>query len=402
MQKIDKNSRATIEFTVEWQGQGVRHRDSLWANQVNFWRDSVTPELAQALTGKGEGDRGKVKIPAQTFSHPYRQSKLVQIPQNRFYPPAPQTQPLVTVPGRFYPQGFLHGVSGVFEASVAPARFIKQEGTRLLFDLNHPLAGYDLTLAAEIIKIQQTGVERGGRCEDWLERVCSDGPGMQSRYQDIATDFFAANRMQRLNESSDHLFYERSRMVQHLDSTARETIRKQYGEVIAPGSKVLDLMGSWDSHLPDTLFSLDLTVLGMNTEELTANKKATKTVCLDLNENPILPFADNSFNAVVCTASVEYLTDPLAVFSEIKRILDPGGIFALAFSNRCFPPKAIQIWSELHEFERLGMVLEMFHRTTGFNKLETLTRRGLPRPEDDPHQELLLSDPVFMVWGTKS
>ena len=86
----------------------------------------------------------------------------------------------------------------------------------------------------------------------------------------------------------------------------------------------------------------------------------------------------------------------------MQRVLVPGGVLALAFSNRWFPPKAIQIWTELHEFERLGMVMEMFKRTPGFSNMHTLTRRGQPRPEDDPHQEINESDPVFMACATKS
>ena len=33
-----------------------------------------------------------------------------------------------------------------------------------------------------------------------------------------------------------------------------------------------------------------------------------------------LPFESNSFDAVICTVSVEYLIDPLAVFEEVSRV----------------------------------------------------------------------------------
>jgi SAM-dependent methyltransferase len=121
----------------------------------------------------------------------------------------------------------------------------------------------------------------------------------------------------------------------------------------------------------------------------------------DLNTNKALPYPDNTFNAVVCTASVEYLIDPITVFQEVHRILKDGGVFAVSFSNRWFPPKAIKIWPEIHEFERLGLVLEIFRKAGNFSDLHTYTRRGLPRPDDDPHQELMLSDPVYIAWGRK-
>jgi SAM-dependent methyltransferase len=165
---------------------------------------------------------------------------------------------------------------------------------------------------------------------------------------------------------------------------------------------VLDLMGSWTSHLPESLELGGLTVLGLNEEELRRNSRATATLVQDLNTNPALPFDEASFDAVICTASVEYLVNPLAVMAEIRRVLMPGGLLAFAFSNRWFPPKAIRLWTEMHEFERLGLVAELFHLAGGFTGITTLSRRGLPRPVDDPHQELWLSDPVYMMWGRKA
>ena len=64
---------------------------------------------------------------------------------------------------------------------------------------------------------------------------------------------------------------------------------------------------------------------------------------------PLLPFEVARFDAVVCTVSVEYLTRPLEVFAEVRRVLKPGGRFITTFSNRWFPPKVIRIWQELHE-----------------------------------------------------
>ncbi len=401
MQKMNCYSRATVEFSLEWQSNDVRHQDNLWTEQVNMWRDFFVPELAKALDGKGEGEEVRVRIPAECPPLPSHSNKVVAIRSGQFYAPAKPQQVIQPIPGRFYPQGFLHGVNNVFQVSTAPARCVDQ-GEKLLFDLNHPLAGHVLDLTAKIITIHQAGVERGGRCEDWLEQICDNGPGMQARYHNMTTDFFAPDGRIREDDSPDTAFYAKPRLVQHLDSTARTAIRDRYAKLIAPGARVLDLMGSWDSHLPEDLPLQELTVLGMNKEELDANKKATAAIIQDLNQNPHLPFAENSLDAVICTASVEYLIDPLAAFAEVRRVLAPGGVLAVAFSDRWFPPKAIKIWTELHEFERLGMVLEMFQQTGGFTELASMSRRGMPRPEDDPHQELPLSDPVFMAWGKKN
>jgi SAM-dependent methyltransferase len=166
--------------------------------------------------------------------------------------------------------------------------------------------------------------------------------------------------------------------------------------------EILDLMSSWQSHLPENLRFKDVTGLGLNQNELKRNSRLNRHVIQDLNQNPVLPFESDTFDAVVCTVSVEYLVNPLAVFKEVSRVLRADGFFIVTFSNRWFPTKAIRIWKELHEFERLGMVLEFFIRSEGFKNLQTYSFRGLPRPRNDKYfPELRYSDPVYAIWGQK-
>jgi SAM-dependent methyltransferase len=165
--------------------------------------------------------------------------------------------------------------------------------------------------------------------------------------------------------------------------------------------RVLDLMSSWTSHLPDVSFS-EVAGLGMNREELQANKRLDRFVVQDLNQVMALPYESDSLDAVICTASIEYLIRPFEVFSDISRILKPGGLVVMTFSNRWFPPKAIRIWKELHEFERMGLALEYLIRTGSFENLHSFSMRGLPRPETDKYfDQQRLSDPVYAVWGQK-
>jgi len=99
---------------------------------------------------------------------------------------------------------------------------------------------------------------------------------------------------------------------------------------------------------------------------------------------------------------VEYLTRPFEVFEDVARVLKPGGHFIHTFSNRWFPPKVIRIWPELHEFERIGMVLEYFLKSGKYRGLETYSKRGLPRPENDKYcGQIPYADPVYAVWGQK-
>ena len=59
-----------------------------------------------------------------------------------------------------------------------------------------------------------------------------------------------------------------------------------------------------------------------------------------------MPYEDNTFDAVLNAVSVDYMTKPLQLFQEIHRVLKPGGTAIMSFSNRCFPTKAIAIWTQ--------------------------------------------------------
>jgi SAM-dependent methyltransferase len=158
-------------------------------------------------------------------------------------------------------------------------------------------------------------------------------------------------------------------------------------------------MSSWVSHLPKHI-DLAVSGLGMNAAELAKNEQLADYVTQDLNSDARLPWPDNHFDAVVCTVSVEYLTDPVAVFREVGRVLRPGAPFMVTFSDRWFPTKAVDMWSELHPFERMALVQDYFQRTGGFAELSTESVSGYPRPADDPHaHERDVSDPVFAVSG---
>jgi SAM-dependent methyltransferase len=56
------------------------------------------------------------------------------------------------------------------------------------------------------------------------------------------------------------------------------------------------------------------------------------------------------------TVSVQYLTRPVEVFREVARVLRPGGVLLVSFSNRMFATKAVRVWQETPEEARPGLV----------------------------------------------
>jgi SAM-dependent methyltransferase len=113
---------------------------------------------------------------------------------------------------------------------------------------------------------------------------------------------------------------------------------------------------------------------GMNEQELARNPRLNHYFVQDLNKNPQLPLPDQEFDAVLNCVSIQYLQYPDAVFQEIHRILKPGGIAIISFSNRMFFQKAIAAWRDGTEASRVQLVKRYFQSVSGFSTPEVIAR----------------------------
>jgi SAM-dependent methyltransferase len=399
--RTHRHAMVSLAWTLEWDSAEAHHADRLVSQKLNLWRDIFPPPLDSALLDRPVGfETGHAFAPGELVP-PYSERDCVQVPDAAFDRNKLRcyVEPRA---GRFYPRGFVAGVRGIYPEEIMPFRLAAREAQGLTLDLNHPLAGRDLRLVARLLAIWEGGEEHGGRCGDIAELVTGQGPGMQARWRGRPTDFWSDLPFVRMDPSPDADFYRKPRLVHHLDSTARTQISALYGRLLPRGGRILDLMSSWVSHLPAGLMPARVDGLGLNAEELAANPLLGGHCVQDLNAQPRLPYAEASFDAAVCTASVEYLTKPLELFAEVARVLRPGARFVVTFSNRWFPPKVVKVWQDVHEFERLGLVLAYFLGAGGFAGLHTWSLRGLPRPADDKYaHRFAQSDPVYAVWGQK-
>lgn len=148
----------------------------------------------------------------------------------------------------------------------------------------------------------------------------------------------------RVDEMPDELFYSTPRLVTHIDEAACAALSAFYADHLKDGDRILDLMSSCVSHLPTALSPGRVVGHGMNTTELAANPQLDDYFLQNLNKAPELPLEAASFDACLIAVSVQYLVNPVAVFTEIGRILRPGGLVAVSFSNRMFPTKAVSNW----------------------------------------------------------
>jgi SAM-dependent methyltransferase len=190
--------------------------------------------------------------------------------------------------------------------------------------------------------------------------------------------------------STDQLFYAAPRFVTHIDERAIAAVTELYREIFPGGGTILDLMGSWVSHLPPEIAYKEVIGHGMNEEELAANPRYTRWFALNLNETSALPLADASVDGAAICVSVQYLQRPVPVMREIARCLKPGAALAVTFSNRCFPTKAVAVWLGLPMGQHQRLVALYLERA-GFAAIEarTLIPDGLDH------------DPLWAVIGRK-
>jgi SAM-dependent methyltransferase len=178
----------------------------------------------------------------------------------------------------------------------------------------------------------------------------------------------------KLDESDDNQFYSFPRFVNHVDDLFIQQLSDLYQERLQPHTHIFDMMSSWVSHLPADMEFEHVEGHGMNEEELARNPRLNHYFVQNLNQNQLLPLPDQSFDAVLNTVSVQYLQLPEAVFAEIYRILKPGGIAIVSFSNRMFYQKAIQAWRDSSESQRVELVKSYFNAIPGFSQPEVITR----------------------------
>lgn len=117
------------------------------------------------------------------------------------------------------------------------------------------------------------------------------------------------NHLERHDMRSDAAFYESPRFVTHIDESAIESLSKYYRAHLNPSKlTIVDICSSWISHLPEESNFSDVIGIGMNEEELKANKQLTKYHVHDLNKNPKLKMLQSgSIDAALITVSVDYL-----------------------------------------------------------------------------------------------
>lgn len=225
------------------------------------------------------------------------------------------------------------------------------------------------------------------------EQSQEDTSGDISALSGTTYPHFEPDLFRRNDEGSDCLFYEEARLVNHIDDAAISALRSFYKSQLPKKGHILDLMSSWVSHLPESakvLYS-SITGLGLNKTELSKNPVLTSWDVHDLNSNLVLPYEDQTFDGAIVSVSVQYLIKPVEIFADVGRVLKPGSPFAITFSNRMFPTKAIAIWQVLSDLQRAELLRSYFRLTGLFGAAQFHDLSPAPGR----------SDPLFAVVAKK-
>lgn len=185
----------------------------------------------------------------------------------------------------------------------------------------------------------------------------------------------------------DLAFYAPPRLVTHVDEGAVASLTAHYRKLLPENKPVLDLMSSWVSHLPPDRTYAAVVGHGMNAEELAANPRLDRWFVQDLNRHATLPLEDRSFEAALCCVGAQYLQQPVAVFTEVRRVLAPEAPFIVSFSNRCFPTKAVAIWRSL-DINGHAALVRLYLERAGFIHITA-----------DVLADCRASDPLIAVTG---
>lgn len=119
----------------------------------------------------------------------------------------------------------------------------------------------------------------------------------------------------KLDTRPDKQFYDYPRFVTHVDDKFISTLTNVYREKLRADTEILDLMSSWISHLPEEVQFKKVVGHGLNAQELARNPRLDYFFVKDLNQDQDFELEGCSFDAVLCTVSVQYLQQPEKVSS---------------------------------------------------------------------------------------
>lgn len=344
-----------LEFTVTWEKDGIQHEEWFLGRKFNAVNDIFPRDMRQALEGKKPGESVTFTYEPRLCIPRHKPKEVRKLGRDRLRKKTLIGTDILPLVGRFYPQGHINGLKDIYPETLTPFRLVALNDESFTADCNHPLANIPVTIKATVQNVEKLETGTFGSLTHWREKTCDWGPGMQAMHEGQPTQFFHDKFFKQRDTGDSPV------ALPAIDDTAMDNIKDMQNRFLKQDMRVLD-------------FSKDA------------------------------PPMEGEYDAAICNLSIEYMVDPITTLKSVGQHLKPGGAILIAFSNKYDEAKVIQGWTELHEFEWMGLVLEYLRSTGLYENFGTISKRNDWRPQDDPLflETRGVSDPVYMVYGFKA
>lgn len=223
------------------------------------------------------------------------------------------------------------------------------------------------------------------------------GIGAQIQFANFNDEDFNASAMSRVDENDDLDYFSVPDFQPYWPFEESRFVSSVYDRELESGHRVLDLMAGVHSPLAESSTRVNyLACAGLNKKELELNPLCDHKASLNVNSIEKLPYATDSYDAILLHAAIEYVTRPRELFAEMRRVLPPGGKIIMSFNHRTEPQKAIWFWRNSMDFEHVAIVVYYLRNLARCKNITAESHRIISYQTHDPAYS---GNPTCIVCG---